>query len=443
LSDADKGGLSELLRQQTILARFGELALRSDDLDEILTESCHLVGEALGTDLAKVVELQEDGATLLVRAGVGWKPGVVGVATIMVADNTSEGLSLKTGEPMTSPDIATETRFKYPPFLIENGVRAVANVIIIGGKGRPPYGILQVDSRTPREFTEANTAFLSGYANLLAATVDRLRVIREVRATAASRHAALEAQVAERTAALAGSNAQLDAFAYTVSHDLRAPLRAMEGFARILLDDYAGPLGDEGGRYAERIVAAAERMEGLIDALLAYSRLQRHEAKVRVVDPTPMALRAADEARTRDGEAVMIEVAAPLLPVLAELVVLGQVLTNLIGNAAKFRREGVPVHVSVRAEQRAGRVRIWVEDDGIGIAPEHQARIFNVFERLHGQEAYPGTGIGLAIVKKGAELMGGSCGVESQPGRGSRFWIELADGRNEAGRARIQEGKKD
>jgi signal transduction histidine kinase len=443
LSDADKTGQSELLRQQTILARFGELALRSDDLDEILTESCRLVGEALGTDLAKVVELQEDGQTLLVRAGVGWKPGVVGTATIKAADDTSEGHALKTGKPMTSPDISTETRFRYPPFLTENGVRAVANVIIIGGKGRPPYGILQIDSRTPREFTETDTAFLSGYANLLAATVDRLRVIGELRDAEAGRRIALEAQVAERTAALAGSNAQLDAFAYTVSHDLRAPLRAMEGFARILLDDYAEPLGDKGGRYVERIVAAAERMEGLIDALLAYSRLQRREAKVRAVDPTPMALRAADEARTRDGSAVVIEVAAPLPPVLAEPVVLGQVLTNLIGNAAKFRREGVPVHVAVRAEQRTGRVRIWVEDDGIGIAPEHQARIFNVFERLHGQEAYPGTGIGLAIVRKGVELMGGSCGVESQPGRGSRFWIELADGRNEAARAHVREGKKD
>ncbi len=443
LSDVDKGGLSELLRQQTILARFGELALRSDDLDEILTESCRLVGEALGTDLAKVVELQEDGQTLLVRAGVGWKPGVVGVATIMVADDTSEGHALKTGKPLISPDIATETRFKYPPFLSENGVRAVANVIIIGGKGRPPYGILQVDSCKPREFTEADTAFLSGYANLLAATVDRLRVIGEMRDEEARRRVALEAQVAERTAALVGSNAQLDAFAYTVSHDLRAPLRAMEGFARILLDDYAGPLGDKGGRYAERIVAAAERMEGLIDALLAYSRLQRQEAKVRAVDPTSMALRAADEARTRHEGAITIDVAAPLLLVLAEPVVLGQVLTNLIGNAAKFRREGVPVHVAVRAEQRAGRVRIWVEDDGIGIAPEHQVRIFNVFERLHGQEAYPGTGIGLAIVKKGVERMGGSCGVESEPGHGSRFWIELADGRNEADWAHVEEGKED
>ena len=111
----------ELLRQQTVLARFGELALTSDDLDGILTEACRLVGEALGTDLAKVMELQEDGETLFVRAGVGWKPGVVGEASTKASDDTSEGYALKTGEPMVSPDIAEETRFSYPPFLVTTG----------------------------------------------------------------------------------------------------------------------------------------------------------------------------------------------------------------------------------------------------------------------------------------------------------------------------------
>ncbi len=193
MTTTEKRNALELLRHETILVKFGELALKSDDLDEILTEACHLVGQALGTDLAKVMELQENGKTLFVRAGVGWKSGVVGEVALLAADDTSEGHALRTGEPMISPDIDQETRFKYPAFLTDNGVRAVANVIIIGGKDRPPFGILQIDSRTPREFTEADTAFLRSYANLLAAAVDRLRVIREIRNGEARLRLALEA----------------------------------------------------------------------------------------------------------------------------------------------------------------------------------------------------------------------------------------------------------
>ncbi len=181
MNDADAGGNQESLRQQTILARFGELALKSDDLDQILTEACRLIGEALGTDLAKVMEIQPDGETLLVRAGVGWKPGVVGKVTVRLTGDTSEGHALKTGEPMISPDIAKETRFRYPAFLTDHGVQAVANVAIIGSKERPPFGILQIDSRAPRAFDKDDTAFLRSYANLVAAAVERLRGMREGR----------------------------------------------------------------------------------------------------------------------------------------------------------------------------------------------------------------------------------------------------------------------
>ena len=197
----------ELLRQQTTLARFGELALKSHDLDEILTEACRLVGEALGTDLAKVVELQEDGETLLVRAGVGWKPGVVGHIKLKVEDGTSEGHAIRTGEPVVSPNIDEEERFEYAPFLKDNGVKAIVNVLIIGADERPPFGILQVDSREPRRFTESDITFLRGYANLLAAAVSRLRVLEEVRGS----NQELERRVAERTRELTAANRKLRA----------------------------------------------------------------------------------------------------------------------------------------------------------------------------------------------------------------------------------------
>jgi len=193
LSDAKKRDHSKLRHQQIILAQFGELALTSESLDEILSEACRIVGQALGTDLAKVMELLEDGETLLVRAGVGWKPDVVGQVTIAVTDYTSEGHALRTGEPMISPDIEKETRFTYPAFLTDNGVKAVANVIIIGGKDRPPFGILQVNSRTPRRFTDKDIVFLCSYANLLAAAVHRLRVFDDMRNGEARLRLALEA----------------------------------------------------------------------------------------------------------------------------------------------------------------------------------------------------------------------------------------------------------
>ncbi|WP_458096378.1 HWE histidine kinase domain-containing protein [Roseomonas sp. WA12] len=193
-----------LLRQQTALARFGELALKSEDTDEILTEACRLVAEALGTNLAKVVEVQDDRRTLLVRAGIGWKPGVVGQIRIPLQDESSEGHALKTGEPVISPDIDQETRFHYPDFLKENGVRAIANVLIIGGRDRPHYGILQVDSREPRQFTENDLSFLRSYANLLAAAVDRLRVLAEVRDV----NRDLERRVADRTRELEAAAAE-------------------------------------------------------------------------------------------------------------------------------------------------------------------------------------------------------------------------------------------
>ncbi len=241
----------------------------------------------------------------------------------------------------------------------------------------------------------------------------------------------LAREVAARTAELASANTQLEAFAYTVSHDLRAPLRGMEGFARILLEDFSDGLGAQGKRYAERIVAAAERMEGLIDDLLTFSRVQRVEVALRALDPTPVVRAAAQDARASAPDS-LVEVEAPLPPVVAEPVILSHVLGNLLTNAVKFRQEGRPARVRVRAERREGQVRLWVEDDGIGIAAEDQGRIFNAFERLHGQEAYSGSGIGLAIVKAGVERMNGAVGVVSERDGGARFFVDLAAAPNRA-----------
>lgn len=219
---------------------------------------------------------------------------------------------------------------------------------------------------------------------------------------------------------------ELDGFAYTVAHDLRSPLRAMTGFSEALLEEYSATLDSTGRDYAHRILDSARRMDALIQDLLAYSRLSRGEI---VLQPVPLGPVMRDilslmapELRERRA---CVKVEEPLPSVSAHPVLLTQILTNLVSNAIKFIGAGVDPEVRIRAESTGDLVRLWVEDNGIGIAPEHHERIFRVFERLHLQERYPGTGIGLAIVRRAAERLRGQTGVESEPGKGSRFWISL------------------
>jgi PAS domain S-box-containing protein len=236
----------------------------------------------------------------------------------------------------------------------------------------------------------------------------------------------LEERVRERTADLEDALKEMGAFSYSIAHDLRAPLQAMSGFAELLNDEFAPSLGELGREYARRISAAAERMSRMITDLLAYSRLTREELPChptdveRVVDD--VVARLSPEIVRRQARVV---VERPLPRVLAHEITLGQVFTNLISNALKFVAPGVRPEIRIRGEDLPDAGVLWVEDNGIGIAPEYHDRIFRIFERLHAGGSYPGTGIGLAIVNRAVERMKGRVGVESDPGKGSRFWIRL------------------
>jgi signal transduction histidine kinase len=167
-------------------------------------------------------------------------------------------------------------------------------------------------------------------------------------------------------------------------------------------------------------------MDALIQDLLAFSQLARAEIRLEAVNLTNIvdaALRELAPEVERVGAKVQVEGSLPTVP--AHASTLRQVLTNLLSNAIKFTAPGVKPQVRIRSERREDIERLWIEDNGIGIAPEYHARIFMLFERLHKTEEYPGTGIGLAIVSRAMERMGGRIGVESAPGQGSRFWIEF------------------
>ncbi len=237
----------------------------------------------------------------------------------------------------------------------------------------------------------------------------------------------LEQRVAERTAKLQESVAELQAFSYSVSHDLRAPLRAMQGFAQILVDDYAGKLDERGVGHLQRIVRSAHRLDSLIQDVLSYSKILHAPNPVQPVDLDGL-LRDII-ATYPNGRKAEFHIQGKLPSVLGNEAFLTQCFSNLLVNAAKFVAPGITPRVEIGTEdQEQPLVRIWIQDNGIGVAPQNHERIFKMFERVNPASKYEGTGIGLTIVRKAAERMGAQVGFESELGKGSRFWIQLKKG---------------
>jgi len=264
----------------------------------------------------------------------------------------------------------------------------------------------------------------TGVALVVSSLADRIRRHQQ---QLADLNAQLENKVNQRTAALNESNRQLEAFCYTLAHDLRAPLRAIEGFANLLVSDHGPKLEPETTAAVRRIRNSAERMGRLILDLLAYTDLSREDFQktpVNLDSVTRRILRVYSDEIERSGAEISVELAAT--HVMADPAGVERVLMNLVANALKFSSPERRLCLRICSEKEPPNVRVSVVDNGIGIDPRFRERIFGVFERLSPQDNLTGTGIGLAIVKRSVEKMGGTVGVESKLGVGSRFWFSLA-----------------
>ncbi len=283
---------------------------------------------------------------------------------------------------------------------------------------------LVVGSVRQHELAEAAMAANTRLEEEIAERIKIEAALYEAQERLNDRAGQLEELVAHRTVDLTNTNQQLEALVYSLAHHLRAPLRSMQGFATLLKAE--PDVGTElGQHFARRISKSAQFMDDMVAGLLIFSSVAQ-----RRLDLTPINLKTVLESiqsQLRDGieaKQARVEVVGPWPRVLGHAPTVEWVLMNLLGNALKFVKPDAPPQIRIRTEAHGDLVRVWVEDNGIGLSADHCAQIFKLFGRLHGDQ-FPGTGVGLATVRHAVQRMGGTVGVETTAGAGCRFWFEL------------------
>jgi PAS domain S-box-containing protein len=245
-----------------------------------------------------------------------------------------------------------------------------------------------------------------------------------------ARHALqMEQLVQERTGELRKTIAELEGFSYSVSHDMRAPLRAMQSFAQFLVEEYGSKFDEQGVKYLHQIMRSAVRLDHLIQDVLSYTKILHGKLPMERVDLDRLVRDIVETFPNGQPIKPEIRIKGTLPQVMGNEALLAQCVSNLLNNGAKFVSHGTTPRLEVSAEAiDGGSVRVWFKDNGIGVAPENHERIFRLFERIHPNTEYEGTGIGLTIVRKATDRMGAQVGFESKLGQGSNFWIQLKKG---------------
>jgi two-component sensor histidine kinase len=332
-----------LLRQQTSLAKFGVLALRSDDLTEILQEACHLVCAALRTDFSKVMELVDDGSRLLVRAGTGWRPGIVGEKVLTLEEDEATTHALQSSQPLVISDVE-KAGLTIADFLKEHGVRSLVNVNILGEPGARSFGILEVDSCEPREFTDNDIDFLRTYANIIAAAVERVRIVATLRQRAKEKEQLLQ----------------------ELQHRTKNNLQVISSLVRLQAQRVTLPqVRDELQKISTRI----ESLRLLHDKLYTAGEVDRIDLGSYLVDFAGTVLRFHGELSARIR--LVAEVERVMVPT-QTAVPLGLITNEFVTNSLKYAFDDQAGRIGIQVERPPGGatlVRLW--DDGKGMPAAH------------------------------------------------------------------------
>ena len=431
----------ETLKQQRLrLQQFLILQLRlasrfiNHPLDTIDTEIDHALGEIgafVGADRAYIFVYEiEKGVA---RNTHEWcAPGIESVKDVLQALPIDEMLEWdwhRLGQPYSVKDTLTLEPGPTRHMLEAQGIRSMTTLPM--NTADTCLGFVGFDSvQVKRTYDEEDLNLLHLFAQMLVHVSERRLTEARLRELAAE----LEIRVQDRTRQLGTSvkrlsqaNRELESFAYSVSHDLKSPLRSMEGFASLLVQEHDDQLDDEARDYLQRIQAATRHMGRLINDLLSYARIEQFEQGLTGLALEPVVNEVVQGMRN-EIDALSAQVRVDIEPDLAAIAHpqgLAMVLRNLIDNALKFARPGEPPEITVRGQAAGPLVRLSVADRGQGFDMRHHDRIFAIFQRLHRNDEAPGTGIGLAMVHKAIERMDGRIWADSTPGQGATFCIEL------------------
>ena len=357
--------------------------------------------------------LERDGDELVVRTQAGCAPLAESrrlfcgsfAAVVMEHDRTAFVDDLLARPDLSLPQAADE-RFRS----------VLATPLRLNGE---PLGVVKVYGFEARKWSKQQFRIIEWVATQCSLALGVMRLRKELTRS----NERLEGEVRERTASLQEMVGELQHFSYTITHDMRAPLRAIRGFAKTLEELVGGRLDGETKECLHRIGSSAQRMDRLITDALSYSKTVQSELALAAVDTAGLLRGIVESYPHFQAPKACITIDGEIPKVLANEAGLTQCFSNLLDNAVKFVGAGALAEVRIRAEKHNGTVRIWFEDNGIGIPELFRPRLFQMFQRA--DKTYEGTGIGLALVRKVAERMGGRVGMEPGPSGGSRFWVEL------------------
>lgn len=417
--------LQNQLQRETL-----EQILRGDSLESILGGLTAHVEQTIARPLiATILVVEPDGVTMRSIAGqrspAGWTEYLRGFT--IGPDVGSCGAAAWSGQRIVVEDVASDPRWeKHRDEALKHNLRACWSTPILSAE-KKVLGTFAIYYPQPGIPTDAELALVDLLTRTASIAIERKTseaALEEARQKLARHAETLESKVAERTASLQDAVSQMEEFSYTVSHDLRAPLRGMLVYSKALQEDFNGALPEEARRFVSKISENAHRLDRMILDVLTFSRISRASVALGPVDLNEFMRNLVEDYEWLQPHKSRLHIDV-LPPVIAHEPSLTQAVSNLLNNAVKFVAPGVTPEVRLRCERRGRNVRLWIADNGIGIPPELHPRLFQMFERLHPNLPYEGTGVGLAIVRKAIERMGGTCGMECDGARGSRFWIEL------------------